>query len=390
MSAVTTSYHQGTWRLCSPEDTLARISPHLQRCGITRCADVTQLDNMGVPVYCAIRPTAAVLQVSNGKGLTHASAKVSALMEGIEFFHCENPDPARLQVHSMRALRAAGTAFVEPATIAGFLDSSYCADDYRMEWTPAQSLVTGNTVQVPASAVFFHRAPSLHMTTTNGLASGNHLLEATLHALYELIERDAAAGLLGQARIPIKEKCNVVDLASIDDTDLQHLTQMATHTGSRLVLLRVESVIPVYTFWAILMNEQSWISGSTFNTGWGTHVDPGVAASRAITEAIQSRVTMIHGAREDALIKPVFRKAQDVWGSKAFQYFMNLAPDTPWAQLAHGVPGLDKDLTRTLQLLLDQLVAAGHPEVLRCDLTKPDINIPVVRLVAPTLRLRVG
>lgn len=390
MSAVTTSYHQGTWRLCSPEDTLARISPHLQRCGITRCADVTQLDNMGVPVYCAIRPTAAVLQVSNGKGLTHASAKVSALMEGIEFFHCENPDPSHLQVNSMRALRAAGSAFVEPATIAGFLDNSYCSDDYQMEWTSAQSLMTGDTVQVPASAVFFHREPSLHMTTTNGLASGNHLLEATLHGLYELIERDAAAGLLGQARIPIKEKCKVMDLASVDDPDLQHLAQMATHTGSRLVLLWVESAIPIYTFWAILMNEQSWISGSTFNTGWGTHVDPSVAASRAITEAIQSRVTMIHGAREDALIKPVFRKAQDVWGSKAFQYFMNLAADTDWAQLAHGVPGVDKDLARTLELLLDQLVAAGHPEVLRCDLTKPDINIPVVRLVAPTLRLRVG
>jgi YcaO-like protein with predicted kinase domain len=105
MNMVATSYHQGTWRLCSPEDTLANITPHLHRCGITRCADVTQLDNIGIPVYCAIRPTAAVLQVSNGKGLTHASAKVSALMEGIEFFHCENPDASLLQVHSTRTLQ---------------------------------------------------------------------------------------------------------------------------------------------------------------------------------------------------------------------------------------------------------------------------------------------
>ncbi len=387
---VATSYHQGTWRLCSPEETLARIMPHLQRCGITRCADVTQLDNMGIPVYCAIRPTAAVLQVSNGKGLTHASAKVSALMEGIEFFHCENPDASQLQVHSMHALRARQQHFIAPASIAGFLEQNYHSDAYKLEWVPAQNLVNGNWVHVPASAVFFHRVPSLHMTTTNGLASGNHVTEATLHALYELIERDAAAALLGQARIPIKERCKVVDLASIDDADLQHLAHMAARSGSKLVLLRVDSAISIYTFWAILMNEQSWISGSTFNTGWGTHLDPAVAASRAITEAIQSRVTMIHGAREDVLIKPVFRKAQEVWSSKAFQYFMHLVADTPWSSFQPEGPGLEHDLGRALQLLLDRLVAAGHTEILRCDLTKPDIDIPVVRLIAPSLKLRLG
>ncbi len=390
MNSVLTAYHQGTWRTCSPEETLAHITPHLPRCGITRCADVTQLDNIGIPVYCAIRPTAAVLQVSNGKGLTHASAKVSALMEGIEFFHCENPEPAHLQRHSMRALRAAGKAFLDPAKVAGFLEHNYHSDEHIAEWTQAQNMISGEWIHVPASAVYFHRVPSLHMTTTNGLASGNHLTEATLHALYELIERDAAAGLLGHARIPIREKCKVVDLASIADGDLCHLVDMAARAGSRLVLLRVDSAISIYTFWAILMNEQSWISGSTFNTGWGTHLDPGVAASRAITEAIQSRVTMIHGAREDALIKPVFRKAQEVWSSKAFQFFMNIEADTPWSDFEPQNLLPENDLDKTLQRLLHLLIAAGHKDILRCDLTKPDINIPVVRLIAPSLKLRVG
>lgn len=390
MNSVLTAYHQGTWRTCSPEETLTRITPHLPRCGITRCADVTHLDTIGIPVYCAIRPTAAVLQVSNGKGLTHASAKVSALMEGIEFFHCETPEPARLQRHSQTALRATGQAFLDPAKVAGFLEANYHSDKHIVEWTQAQHLISGEWTLVPASAVYFHRAPSLHMTTTNGLASGNHLTEATLHALYELIERDAAAGLLGHARIPIQEKCKVVDLARVVDGDLRHLVDMATRSGSKLVLLRVESAISIYTFWAILMNEQSWISGSTFNTGWGTHLDPAVAASRAITEAIQSRVTMIHGAREDALIKPVFRKAQEVWSSKAFQFFMSIEANTPWSDFEPYKLSPENDLEQTLQRLLQLLVAAGHTDILRCDLTKPDINIPVVRLIAPSLKLRVG
>lgn len=390
MTTVLTAYHQGTWRTCSPEETLARISPHLSRCGITRCADVTHLDTIGIPVYCAIRPTAAVLQVSNGKGLTHASAKVSALMEGIEFFHCENPDPAHLQRHSRATLRKTGQAFIEPAKVTGFLEHNHYSDEYLIEWTRAQHLISGEWILVPASAVYFHRVPSLYTTTTNGLASGNQLTEATLHALYELIERDAAAGLLGQRRIAIKEKCKVVDLASICDEDLRHLVDMATRSGSKLVLLRVESAISIYTFWAILMNEQSWISGSTFNTGWGTHLDPEVAASRAITEAIQSRVTMIHGAREDVLIKPVFRKAHEVWSSKAFQFFMNIEADTPWSNFEPHNLLPEGNLEQTLQGLLNLLTMAGHTDILRCDLTKPDINIPVVRLIVPTLKLRLG
>lgn len=390
MNTVRTSYHQGTWRLCSPEQTLANITPHLQQCGITRCADVTQLDHIGIPVYCAIRPTAAVLQVSNGKGLTHASAKVSALMEAIEFFHCENPEPSHTVWRSVRALRDNSEHFIEPANIAGFLNDVYQSDDFVLEWVRAQNLVNAEWVYVPASAVYFHRVPSLHMTTTNGLASGNHLTEATLHALYELIERDAAAHLLGQSKIQIKEKCKVVALESIDDKDLQDLVRKTTQSGSKLVLLRVDSAISIDTFWAILLNEQSQISGSTFNTGWGTHLDARVAASRAITEAIQSRVTMIHGAREDALIKPVFRKAQDIWSSKAFQYFMHLQADTHWSAVAEQAhSGNAGDLNQTLELLLSRLVAAGHSEILRCDLSKQGIDIPVVRLIAPSLKLRV-
>jgi ribosomal protein S12 methylthiotransferase accessory factor YcaO len=115
-----------------------------------------------------------------------------------------------------------------------------------------------------------------------------------------------------------------------------------------------------------------------------------VAASRAITEAIQSRVTMIHGAREDALIKPVFRKAQEVWSSKAFQFFMNIEADTAWSSFAQENMEVQRDLEQTLHWLLSLLAAAGHTEILRCDLTKPGINIPVVRLIAPSLKLRVG
>src|SRR3546814_2461200 len=57
--------------------------------GITRAADITGLDRLGIPTWCAVRPGALQTQISNGKGLTHAAAKASALMEAIEHFHAE-------------------------------------------------------------------------------------------------------------------------------------------------------------------------------------------------------------------------------------------------------------------------------------------------------------
>src|SRR5262245_3363449 len=86
------AYTAGTHRLTQPEATLKLVTPHLPALGITRLADVTGLDSIGIPVFCAIRPRGRLLQVSNGKGLRPIDARVSALMEAVEFYHFEHPD----------------------------------------------------------------------------------------------------------------------------------------------------------------------------------------------------------------------------------------------------------------------------------------------------------
>ena len=80
---------QGPHRRVPPEETLARLAPHLERMGITRVANVTGLDRVGVPVVTVVRPNARSLAVSQGKGLTLAAAKVSAIMEAVELHHAE-------------------------------------------------------------------------------------------------------------------------------------------------------------------------------------------------------------------------------------------------------------------------------------------------------------
>src|SRR4051812_31442956 len=87
--AAAKHYVRGTHRVRPPHETVAEYRALMPRLGITRLANVTGLDTIGIPVYVAIRPNARCLATSQGKGLDHDAAKASALMESIETWHAE-------------------------------------------------------------------------------------------------------------------------------------------------------------------------------------------------------------------------------------------------------------------------------------------------------------
>ena len=99
------AYKNETQRTTSPEETLARVEKALPAAGITRVADITNLDRIGIPVFSSIRPTAGrgAISVYNGKGATPTEARVSAMMEGIERFSAE-PVGADLLIESYSIL----------------------------------------------------------------------------------------------------------------------------------------------------------------------------------------------------------------------------------------------------------------------------------------------
>ena len=273
-------FNHGTQRLVPPEQTLARVTPYLARHGITRCMPVTRLDSLGIPTYCAIRPNGLVLQVSNGKGISDAAARVSAIMEALELHYAENPGPGILRRASLSTLEHEGATVLRPDELHGFR-KVYFTDRFQCDWVAGANLVDESLVWAPASAVYFHCTPNLHDTSTNGLASGNDLSEATLHAIYELVERDAMSRLSVDGMIRIRERAHVIDPATIDDDTLRLLVDQVEAAGTKVLLLWLPSAIPVHTFWAVLLNRSPLASVSTLNVGWGTHGDLRIAASRA-------------------------------------------------------------------------------------------------------------
>ena len=94
LSSCRKQYQKETHRTRSPEETLEMVRDLVIPAGITRVADITGLDRLGIPVFSCIRPDAAEgsISVYNGKGATETAARVSAIMEGLERYSAEIHD----------------------------------------------------------------------------------------------------------------------------------------------------------------------------------------------------------------------------------------------------------------------------------------------------------
>jgi ribosomal protein S12 methylthiotransferase accessory factor len=371
------AFSEGTHRIATPQQTLARITPLLAKMGITRAADITGLDRLGIPTWCAIRPGARQVQVANGKGLSHAAAKVSALMEAIEHWHAEYGE-CEFRAASAAELARKGIAHVQPAVLPDYEGRVHLTDRRVIHWVRGESLADSAPVLLPACAAFLIEPMLVHFST-NGLASGNHRVEATLHALYEVIERDAVSRLRSGGLSLPRGESRVVDLGTVPGGPVAWLHERLRSAAVQLVLIRVESVTAISTFWAVLLDPTSPFACSCVNMGHGSHLSPTVAAVRAITEAAQSRLTYIHGSREDLWEESyTFNDAH----THLYAFFKRQRGDLCWDSIADRASG---DLLQDLETVISSLKLAGYKRVYRIELTSQRFDIPVVKVLVPGL-----
>jgi ribosomal protein S12 methylthiotransferase accessory factor len=369
------AYAEGTHRVAAPPDTLAQITPLLADMGITRAADITGLDRLGIPTWCAIRPICKQIQVSTGKGITHAAAKVGALMEAIEHWHAENP-VGEFRRASAAELEREGQAFVPASALPEFSADRHLTPQRVLNWVRGEQLAPRMPVWLPLCAAYVVD-PRVTNYSTNGLASGNHLVEATLHALYEIIERDAMAGLFdGRLKLP-RGETRVVDLDTVPAGPVAALRDRLRRAGIAVTLVRIAGSVPISTFWAVFIDPASPSACTSVNMGEGTHLDPTVAAIRAITEAAQSRLGFIHGAREDLVPEAYeFNDAHE----RVRRFFKVQPGDLPWSAIPDRS---SRDLAQDLRTVLGDLRTAGYEKVCCIDLTNSRFGIPVVKVLVP-------
>lgn len=381
---VTKRFIAGTHRLVSPEETVARVTPLLPAMGITRIADVTGLDTLGVPVVMVTRPKARSISVSQGKGLTLAAARASGVMESIEHWHAEHIQlPLKLGTvselrFSHRLLEVRG---LPRLPVCDFHDS------LRLFWVAGLDLAAGGSTWVPFEVVHTDyslpllAASGAFVMSSSGLASGNHPLEAVSHAICELIERDAAT--LWRLSDLDHQRRTRVDLSTVDDPDCREILDRVERAGVLAFAWEVTSDIGVPAFSCTLVdNEPNPHRPIAPMVGIGCHPSRAVAFLRAITEAAQSRLTVITGARDDVRVRG--NEPDD--DLRAALRFLSKHKDEPAQRDFHEAPDhagetLDDDVAWEI----DRLRASDLHRVVAVDLTRPELGIPVFRVVIPGL-----
>jgi ribosomal protein S12 methylthiotransferase accessory factor len=374
------AFRQGTHRVAAPAETLARVRPYMARMGITRLGNITGLDHIGIPVAIAVRPNSRSVSVSQGKGLELPQAMASALMEAAEGFHAEEIGPCRVAAH--RELVRTETA-VDPDTLCpGARPFDPAA---AIAWTEGRDLLRREAVWVPAEIVHtdytIEQPDGFFLCGSNGLASGNHPVEAINAALYELVERDAVALWIGK---PILERFRcVLDLASVGDPDCRAL--LTKYAAARMTV-RVWDITTDIGIAAFLCEIRDEAPGDPRRPrrfhGSGCHADRAIALSRALTEAAQTRLTYIAGLRDD--LSP--EEYAEVRGGEIGDALLDALARENAPVAFRDVPSLVTDeLGEDLRWALGRLSAAGIERVIAVDLTRPEFGIPVVRLVIPGL-----
>lgn len=374
-------YRKDTHRAVPPEETLSRIESKMVAAGITRVADITDLDRIGIPVFSSIRPTAddGAISVYNGKGATPAEAKVSAMMEGIERYSAE--------VHDRELVKGRFSELSSDrnALNPGELILPHPSDhDQSIQWINGYDLVNDEEILVPADAVF-HPLPlsgdngALFRTNTNGLASGNEIEEAIFHGLSEVIERDAWS-LIEASRntgpnITIPENGMIRDfLDRFADAEVSvQIRDMTSDIG-----------IPTF---AAVSDDTLLKDPALLTIGMGTHTDAHVAMLRAITEVAQSRLTQIHGAREDTTVAEFRKKIGYERTKRINRYWFDISDETRESNFDCGTSFESDDFLDDIEYMNRNLGDAGLERMIVVDLTRDEINVPVVRVIVPGLEV---
>jgi YcaO-like protein with predicted kinase domain len=375
------AYRDGTHRITSPASTIERLSPLMPRMGITRVANVTGLDRIGVPVVMVVRPNARSIAVSQGKGLALDAARASGLMEAAELWHAERIDlPLRLcsyeelsktqPVVDVDALPRVEDSRFEPSLRLLWIEGRDLLSS-RALWLPYETVHTDYTLPLPPGSGCFP-------ASSNGLASGNHLLEAIVHGICEVIERDATT-LWHRLDEPARARTRL-DLGTVDDQACREVLSRLEQAGFAVAAFETTTDVGVPAFRCAILDENR--PQAHGGIGAGCHPARGIALLRALCEAVQVRMTYISGSRDDLEAKE-FRRAAMAQRLCGLRALMRAGDGgRAFAEVPdRDFPGLADDL----DWLLERLRAVGVREVAVVDLTRPEMGLPVVRVVIPGL-----
>jgi len=406
----------GGHRTVSPEATLKKyehlISPIT---GVVKILQrVTGEDADGIAhVYIAGRNAAVRLlrlqdlkkglrNASSGKGASETQARASALCEALERY-CGEANGAEIRISgSLRDMRTKwGEDVIHPNTVMQFSDRQYAErtawnargsvfnrvpepfdEKARVDWTPVWSLTQERHKYLPTQLVYFSARAAGDCDTyycigcSNGNASGNTLEEAVLQGFFELVERDAVA-LWWYNRLQRPG----VDIAAFNEPWFTDLVAYYDKMGRDVWALDITSDLGIPTFAAFSAlraegNEERILFGL------GCHLDVRIALQRALAEMNQCLYVAQNVGKSDVMSQEVV--SWMTTATRANQPYILPDGTLPRTRADYPVQHSD-DLFEDI-VHCRRLVEERGMEMLVLDQTRPDIGMPVVKVIVPGLR----
>ena len=386
MTSKEIKYFKGTHRIIPPNETIKNNEEKCKIAGITRITEITHLDRIGLPVFSAIRPTSqdGAISIYGGKGISSEHAKASAMMEGFERYsaekQCEN-----LVTGTVSEISSKGnTIDVESLNLPKDFKKENI-ELFNLEWNICHDLISGDDYYVPSNAIYHpyvledNSCQSLFKSNTNGLASGNSLEEAILHGMFEVIERDAWS-IFELTHKNYKQ----IDLDSIESETVNDALSKFSENDIKIKLMDFTADVNIPTI-AASADDTLLKDAGLLTLGIGTHLDPEVAVLRALTEVAQSRATQIHGAREDTVRADFARTAGYERMKRINKYYFQ--EEDKKIRLSDIENRSTDSITKDIDIVLEELKSNEIEHMLYYDLTRPELNVNVVRVIIPTMEL---
>ena len=380
------TYFTGTHRVIAPSKTIEINENKLKVAGITRIADITDLDRIGLPIYTAIRPTAedGAVSIYGGKGITKDHAKASAMMEGFERYSAERQDVDETIIASLSEIEEFGE-YIDPKSLN--LPKEFekkDISDLSLEWSKSIDLISNREYYIPTNAIYHpyiskDDSQSLFKSNTNGLASGNILEEAILHGIFEVIERDAWSIF----ELTHKNYAQI-DISSVENEIIIDIIEKFESEGIKIKLMDFTADIKIPTI-AASADDTITKDAGLLTLGMGTHLDPEVAILRALTEVAQSRATQINGAREDTVRADFAREAGYERMKRINKFYFR--DEEEQIKLSDIENKSTSSITRDIEIVKDELVSNDIQKILYSNLTRPELDVSVVRVVIPEMEL---
>ena len=403
----------GGHRCCSPQETLSKYQHHLSPLtGVVReltKLPVNRLNHTYVAKHHFVTTFDDLDNLrknlggrSSGKGRTDLQARASGFCEAIERYSgVFQGDEIRIASSYEQMEDKA----IHPNSCMNFSQQQYqtrskwntqCQgwfqkipepfDETRsIDWTPVWSLTAQDFKYLPTAYCYYGYPQSQQLdcwADSNGCAAGNTIEEAILQGFMELVERDSVA-LWWYNRLPKPQ----VDLDSFDEPYYHRLQQYYQELGRELWVLDITSDLNIPTFAAISRNIDRSVEDIIL--GYGTHFDPKIAMSRALTEVNQILPSVLSAKADGTTNYPqhIDPLAAQWWTTATLAEHPYLIPHnqvTP--KIFTDYPDIaSNDLLDDVKLC-QKIVEEKNMEMLVLDQTRPDIGLRVAKVIVPGMR----